>query len=495
MSLVPAPFSIVSTTLLRSASLLVPVSKRANWLEEWNSELWYVSRGDLAEKIGVFARERQVATFCLGAFHDAWYLRSENKALASRTIRPSRSALRTAAALFVLALLSFITALLLPGVQSVLQPSPYRDSRDIVFISPPGTPYQEAPLMSMREFRFWQPRVRHMFSEFAFYDPITKQLHIASHYTPELRIARASANLFSILGLPSPSVVAGTRLPTLFVSPIVWKQQFHDESIVVGATVRIGIRKAVFGGILTDSQWRLPGTFDAWLIEPDVDASAIPDTARGYIFARRPPSADNNTNPGEQWRMAAPEPDGGFAIYQFTALSSAHRVPISIYIFTVLLALLALPATVSLPLGEYPAGAEHITWPLRFRRWMFLAVKFSLLLPIIYFASLDLAYALPLAPSTMQYIQLVTSFLMALFSFRWVLKDQRRRCPVCLSTLTNPARVGEPSRSFLSWNGTELICAGGHGLLHVPELPTSWFATQRWLYLDSSWSGIFLGNV
>jgi hypothetical protein len=296
-----------------------------------------------------------------------------------------------------------------------------------------------------------------------------------------------------MLGLRSPDVVAG-QLPVLFVSPTVWQQYFRYESIALGSPVKIGIHKAVFGGILTDDQWRLPGTFDAWLIEPDGEASSIPDTARGYILARRIPST-GNTNLGEQWRMAAPEPDGGFASYEFTALSSTDHVPNAIYIFTVLLALLALPATISLPLGEYPDGAEHISWPLRLRRWMFLAVKFSLLLPIIYFASIDLAYAFPLAQPTTQYIQIITSFLMALFSFRWVLKDQRRRCPVCLSTLTNPARVGEPSRSFLSWNGTELICAGGHGLLHVPELPTSWFATQRWLYLDSSWSGIFLGNV
>jgi len=25
------------------------------------------------------------------------------------------------------------------------------------------------------------------------------------------------------------------------------------------------------------------------------------------------------------------------------------------------------------------------------------------------------------------------------------------------------------------------------GLLHIPEMPTSWFRTQRWLYLDPSW--------
>ncbi len=48
-----------------------------------------------------------------------------------------------------------------------------------------------------------------------------------------------------------------------------------------------------------------------------------------------------------------------------------------------------------------------------------------------------------------------------------------------------------PSRTFLAWNGTELICVGGHGLLHVPEMPTSWFSTQRWLYLDPSWEVLF----
>jgi hypothetical protein len=71
------------------------------------------------------------------------------------------------------------------------------------------------------------------------------------------------------------------------------------------------------------------------------------------------------------------------------------------------------------------------------------------------------------------------------------IRGQRQRCPVCLGMLTHPARVGEPSRNFLAWNGTELLCAGGHGLLHIPEISTSWFSTQRWLYLDPSWESLF----
>jgi len=115
-----------------------------------------------------------------------------------------------------------------------------------------------------------------------------------------------------------------------------------------------------------------------------------------------------------------------------------------------------------------------------------------LIVLIVSFSSLDLAYGGYFQhSSTCQYLQMASSFAGLLFAFRWVLQDQRNRCPVCLRLLSNPARVGETSRNFLAWNGTELICAGGHGLLHIPELPTSWFSTQRWQYLDPSWSTLF----
>jgi hypothetical protein len=129
---------------------------------------------------------------------------------------------------------------------------------------------------------------------------------------------------------------------------------------------------------------------------------------------------------------------------------------------------------------------------VRGRRWFFLWSKFVLLLPLVYLASIDAAYgAYPVSSTNAQYIQLTTSFFGFLFGFRWILQDQRKRCPVCLRVLSNPARVGLASRNFLAWNGTELICAGGHGLLHIPEIPTSWFGTQRWLYLDPSWGSLF----
>jgi hypothetical protein len=83
---------------------------------------------------------------------------------------------------------------------------------------------------------------------------------------------------------------------------------------------------------------------------------------------------------------------------------------------------------------------------------------------------------------------LLVSLILAL---RWALIDQRQRCPVCLRLLSHPTRIGGPAQTFLEWYGTELICAQGHGLLYVPEIPSSCCNTQRWQYLDPSWSSLF----
>ena len=167
-----------------------------------------------------------------------------------------------------------------------------------------------------------------------------------------------------------------------------------------------------------------------------------------------------------------------------------------IFLFTVFLALLALPATTSLSLGDYPVRPTSLPWTTAVRRWLFLGAKIAMALPAIYFGSMDLTYAVAWSSaSAPEYVQLVVSFSATLFALRWALRDQRQRCPVCLGKLSCPARVGQPSRNFLAWNGTELICVGGHGLLHVPEIPTSWCGTQRWLHLDPSWSSLFFEAV
>jgi hypothetical protein len=157
---------------------------------------------------------------------------------------------------------------------------------------------------------------------------------------------------------------------------------------------------------------------------------------------------------------------------------------------------LSLPAISAVSLGEYSPDPQKTSWSRKLSRWTFFAAKFALLLPVVYFVALDLAFGCTsVNRENAVYIQLMATFAMSLFGLRWVLKDQRQRCPVCMHCVAHPAQVGQASRTFLDWNGTEMMCMGGHTLLHVPSLPTSWFSSQRWLYLDTSWSFLFAGSA
>ena len=148
-----------------------------------------------------------------------------------------------------------------------------------------------------------------------------------------------------------------------------------------------------------------------------------------------------------------------------------------------------LPAITSLSLGEFPAHSQLGAWKGRLRRGIFLSGKVASIMLMVYCGMLILACdCVTFIPA------LIPMFLAMLWGYtsalRWALNDQRRRCPVCLRLLTHPVWVGERSRYFLELNCTGLMCTEGHGFLYVPESPTTWFSTQRWLCLDSSCRGL-----
>jgi hypothetical protein len=398
-----------------------------------------------------------------------------------------------------IAVASLFVAALLPGVREQFYQLRYRIAPpSIVLIQSVHSNQDSSPTISAEQFRLWKDRRQQLFRDFAYYQvvPEFEVKETSAHTT--INIAHASTNLFQLLRLPIQSATPDAKIqpnlpgvipsPRVILSHALWEREFNADPRIAGQTVRLGRHTAVVAGVAPEGSWRLPGKIDAWLLEPD---SAIPSNRDGIVVAEMTPSSVEEKF-GDHWRMTAPTPDG--TPDDFLCLSLAERTYSSsgIFLFAIILACLALPATTSLPLGEYRLGSRKLSWSTRLRRWTFLAGKFALLLPIVYLVSIDLAHLRPaLDKDASDYIQLISAFSICLFGLRWALRDQRQRCPVCLGKLTHPARVGQPSRNFLAWNGTELICIGGHGLLHVPEMATSWFGTQRWLYLDPSWDVLF----
>ena len=391
---------------------------------------------------------------------------------------------------------SYAIALLLPGVRAERSLGPRKVTPGLVMIEDAAASDDAYPTISARQFGAWTARKQRYFDGFAFYRVRQEavETELAADRGVDRRtwkVAQASPNLFALLGLPVRFADAATEnggMPEVVLSETIWKRQFGADPHVAGTVMRLGTCIVRVAGVAPDGSLDLPGRVDAWVLRP---VAAMDSGTPGYVVGHL-----TAMGRAEMWaprvHITANMPEEAEDDLLGVSLEEWGPTPVAFYLFALGLALLALPAITSVSLGESSLNAHRTSWSRRLHRWSFLGVKIALLLPIAYLVSLDLAYGFTsLGRERAAYIQLASTFAMTLFGMRWVLKDQRQRCPVCRRRVTHPAHVGQASRTFLDWNGTEMMCMGGHTLLHVPSLPTSWFSSQRWLYLDTSWNFLF----
>jgi hypothetical protein len=491
--------------LLRAASLMVPGQQRAEWWREWCGELWHVRRA-CSELRGASQGEQEITAFCLGAFQDALCLRRAGRQRWLPFAAMEGTARQCIVIMGAILATSYAIALLLPGVRAERTLWPRKVNPNLVLIQQ-ESPNDDARLtISPVKFRSWEGQRQKYFDGFAFYRVTRETMMLSGGQQAKAgsgaswRVARASMNLFALLGLPvrfadselSSGAIVGDAMPEVILSERIWKKEFGADAHVAGGVLRLGVRTVRIAGVAPDGSLELPGRVDAWELGPDAETGAVD---AGYVVAHL-----TAAGVAEMWtqrvHISANEPDDSEDDLLGVSLEEWSPGPETIYLFGLFLALLSLPAITTVSLGEYSVNPRKTSWSRRFYRWSFLSAKVALLLPIVYFLSLNLAYGCTtFGRERAIYIELVSTFAMCLFGLRWVLKDQRQRCPVCVRRVTHPAQVGQASRTFLDWNGTEMMCMGGHTLLHVPSLPTSWFGTQRWLYLDTSWNFLFAGST
>jgi hypothetical protein len=486
-------FSKIERGILCGASVVVPAELRAEWLREWRAELWHGREAISIDGESNWEIEKAMLHFCSGAIRDAFALRR-----LSMEKREAQSAFHDSAGECLLLLsavfmVCFMLSRVIPGVRAESQARPYRVNSHLIMIQDAFASDDSLATISAEKYMSWKGRRQRYFDGFAFYRISKESVATGKSTSVRWQVARGSLNLFWILGLPiKQSAVAGDAVgttPGLILSEKAWRSDFGSDPNVTERTVRIGQAEARVIGVAPAGAWRLPGDANAWLLGPDAANRGV-----GYVIAHLTElgSSEMNTNRVEITTLNSDESNE-----ELCGISLSHRTrgPWDFYRFALFLAILALPAITSVSFGESNFCSYRPSWANRACRWMFLCAKIALLLPTIYFASLDLAYWNTTNYSIgAQYIQLISAFTLGLFGLRWILLDQKNRCPVCLRRVTHPAQVGLAGRTFLAWNGTELMCAGGHTLLHVPGLPTSWFSTQRWLYLDTSWRFLFAGS-
>jgi hypothetical protein len=489
-------FSVLQRTALHTAALLVPSNKRQEWCCEWLSELWHVRRS-LARIDETFSLESQgqITRFCLGAFCDALCVRRQPIQSTGGRTHMHGSAAQTLLWLSVTLLICLFIASFLPGVRAENEAAQFQISPSVLLIAE-ATDDSANPSISAGLYLNWKSTHQRYFQDLAFYH-VTRETAQSGSERLSWNVARSSTNLFALLGLPLMHASGDdSDLPSVILSHEAWVRYFAGNPNVAGRILRIGRANMRIAGIAPAGAWRLPGSPDVWLLEPDAQiASEVPARTPGYLFAQLSPGGqDASVRSG--MGISARNLEDLLIDLSGTSLTVPVEGPWNLFAFALFLALLALPAVSSVSLGETHLTPHRVSFREMLRRFLFLTAEFGLMAGIGLFASFDIAYCYTSSYSGAgECFQLIACFAICLTGFRWTLADQRKRCPVCLRRVTNPASVGLASRTFLGWNGTEMICMGGHTLLHVPAQPTSWFGDQRWIYLDSSWQFLFADTV
>ena len=486
MSSVPRP-PLTASLLLGCFVRLVPARERWEWRQQWRSELWYVVRE--SEATGGVRAWWTATYFALGALQDAMWMRQNAESPTALLQSPRQCALW----LVGLAAFSLTAAWLLPGAREAMTSLNQPDARPLASISRAGLISGTAPTIDLAEYQRWQRRSREWFSDVAFYRIDRLPIETAGHKVGNPRVAVASENLAHLLGLetgnPAAAHEARANGHAVAIMTADAARKLLGAGEQTGRLLSVAGQSAVVAVTPAKLERILPEV-DVVLLLSDAQLSQMERDTPGYAIAELT-AAGQQQGHGRRWSFTTSEA-GENIPFVCTPIADRTPRPISTLLFALFLACLALPATTPLPLGEYPAAHHPRFSEIRWRRWAFLAMKLTCLIGIVACTSLAVSFGPANVPvDQAACIELFTSFTGLLFAFRWALRDQRLRCPVCLGLLSNPARVGHPSRSFLAWHGTELICGKGHGLLHVPEMATSWFSTQRWLALDGSWRALF----
>lgn len=463
--------------LLQVTGLLLPRRERAEWLAEWSGELHYA--------FGLELGDPEYFAFCLGAVPDALWIRHRLLRPVPRLESPRRCLAMLAAIAIGLTLL----ALLMPKTRREIFPPAYHCPRNLVIVSPVSAATGSEGQVAASQYLAWNAHAHPALTQTAFYSLTDDQIEIGNH-TQSWSIGRTTARFPALLHIPvAKYVIEACRragLVPMVLDHDTWVHDFASNPAAVGRTLRFHGWKARIVAIAPKSASYLPTQMDAWTIESakSLDHLSTKRFDYGFMLARIPSSSPTlpyttlTGKNGIQARLFL-VPLSNFAAYD------RHK-PVIRFFLLLLLTCLVLPSVlfVSQRTGLIP---ERLSLRLRTRSGLFLLSKFSLLLPALFCGTVLLFHWLPQSIVTDGFIPLGAW----VFSAFWALDDQRQRCPCCLRKLSLPARVGDRSHTFLSFSGIELLCSEGHGLLHIPDYPTSWFRTQRWLPLDSSWRSLF----
>lgn len=479
--------------MIALAAYLVPSGMRANWKREWTDKVWHQWQFLFYAKEWNGQEVFHLLRTCATAFSDAaWHFRSYPEFDRQRR-EWVRSPWTTIAVLFagllLIACLSSgfsATRLLLTGASQEESQQVFLWMHSLIGARDKGLPADVVPAWSQH----------------------SKLLEAVAPFNIDRRrpISSALGNLSPLVVDTDPSIFkvlqarpmlgelphSTTPADSLVIDYWTWKAAAKNHRQVIGSRMKIGSEWFPVVAVLPRHFYFLSRQPSVFLVHRYMNSGRI------MVVARAKPNANKTKLYRELIKIAEDD------CYYFLAgqlrleyLSHAIWAPVQFYGIAVLVAaiLAACVCRIRFRRLRRSWAIAHRTATLR-RGGYFLGKTVLALLVVLFiglewsrpenailFASKDPASGLFLVWFY------VVGTMGVLF---WSIADQRARCKECLRLLCSPVRIGCPGCLLLDWSGTELLCSEGHGVLHVPELASSWdIDSEHWITLDESWRGLF----
>ena len=489
---------VIARSIIWLASWIVPTPDRIGWRESSTRQVWHWCQF-LAEHNQLTREHKlELARFCWRAFPAAFWVRFDQQQFLQRRDRLFGSPA------FFLSLLSIavVTLILVSGIipqMRALIASPIPDPDSVCVISLNGK-FRRVHSETLLDLAAAWKESKYV-SDVAAFSWGASKLVTPRRSLPVLS-AQVAPDFFQVLGLHA---IAGRVFHSgddngcsgcIVLSYEIWRLQFHSDPSVIGREVTVdGIPRQIIG-VLPRDFYLLSPEISVWTMLDAGTPSFTNSVERIGAVARTLPGV--TTHQLETDLVDHTENAGYILPASLLTVASGRselrKYGTSYFLFLLLAvgsAMLIVYARFSTGVGRAPLTRRD-----RLRWWSFLVAKTVLLLAfsglfawttlrwlsIYFFGSVQ-----PITNGVALWLFLILS----IAPLSWAIRDQQKRCRVCLQRLGTPIQIGAPGHVLLDWSGTEMMCPHGHGVLYLPDSQTNWLERDRWDNLDDSWAGLF----
>jgi hypothetical protein len=473
--------------LVRAASWLAPSAEREEWRREWESEIRNAARVLGCRGCSAWMIESKLWQFARGSAADALWHRTRQ--IADRRPR-IRAELRERAGspsfcLITLGMLITVIALASGGLSAtrdVVFPLPYEDPERVATVSHGGMLVATRAAVRVRWTGWWRAQSR-LLEGAASYVWKPGPIVDGSGVSADGLSSYVDESFFALLGARTISGHRITRADfescddCAAVTYDFWQR--HG-----GSSVRVNGRQWRIAAVLEPRFWFLNRDIDVW---PIVPGAAWRSDARTGVVVRLRRNAALGAAVSELGYIVEQSGVAPFeSLIEISPLGSRARSVFGSFALALGLALVIIAAGLNLRLVKPTPQAV-----------LFFTAKTAAALAAVLLAGLEFtsAASITMIGGTDLATEPLSTWLFLMASaavLSWSIADQRRRCRTCLRRLGMATHVGCSGSLLLNWAGTELVCIEGHGMLHVPEMESSWNEPERWTVLDDSWRGLFV---